>query len=266
MSSPDSDHPDAAVVPSPAATVVLVRDTDAGLETWMMRRVRSMAFAAGAAVFPGGRVDPRDGDISVAWVGSDPDAVAARLGTDTTTARELVTAALRELFEETGALLAEPTPPAAEVERARPAVESHEVPLARFLADHGAALRADALHPWARWVTPPVEKRRYDTWFFVAALPAGLDAQAVSSEADRAGWVGVDSVLGSGESGDVHLMPPTIAMLRDLAAAGSVDAVLAAAPARTLEAVHPEFHRRDDGSVELRADGQVFVLPAAAAG
>ena len=261
MVSPDTDPP----VPSPAATVVLVRDTAAGLETWMMRRVRSMAFAAGAAVFPGGRVDPRDGDIGVPWVGPDPDAVAARMGTETSTARELVTAALRELFEETGVLLAEPAPPAAEVERVRPAVESRDLPLARFLADHDAALGADALHPWARWVTPPFEKRRYDTWFFVATLPAGLEARAVSSEADRAGWIGVESVLESGEAGEVHLLPPTVAMLRDLAAAGSVKAVLAAAPGRTLQAVHPEFRRRDDGSVELLADGQVFVLPAATA-
>ena len=251
--------------PVPAATVVLVRDGDAGIETWMMRRVRSMAFAAGAAVFPGGRVDERDGDISVPWTGPDPDAVAARLGTSGATARELVTAALRELFEETGALLAEPVPPAAEVERVRPAVESRELPFAQFLADHGSALRTDVLHAWSRWVTPPFEKRRYDTWFFVGTLPAGTEARAVSGEADAAGWIGVDDVLGRGEAGEVFLLPPTTATLRDLRAAGTVAALLGQAPTRSLEPIHPEVRPRDDGSFELLADGQVFVLPAAVA-
>jgi 8-oxo-dGTP pyrophosphatase MutT (NUDIX family) len=74
----------------------MVRDGADGLQTWMMRRVRAMAFAPGAAVFPGGRVDPRDADVSVPWSGPGPDAAAARMGTDAATARALVTAALAD--------------------------------------------------------------------------------------------------------------------------------------------------------------------------
>jgi 8-oxo-dGTP pyrophosphatase MutT (NUDIX family) len=252
------------VTPVPAATVVLIRDTEDGLETWMMRRVKAMAFAPGAAVFPGGRVDPRDADVTVRWVGTDPQRVADRLQTDARTARELVTAALRELFEETGALLAQPLPDV-DLEQARVAVECRELSLAQFLAGHGCALSAGMVHAWARWVTPAVEKRRYDTWFFVATLPAGSVARPVSSEADVAGWVRVDEVLEAYAGGRTLVLPPTVTMLRGLAAAGTVAQVLAAAPRRSLAPVHPQVSMRADGSVELLADGARFPFPAAAA-
>jgi 8-oxo-dGTP pyrophosphatase MutT (NUDIX family) len=265
MSAPNLDLPGADVTPVPAATVVIVRDGEQGIETWMMRRVKAMAFAPGAAVFPGGRVDPRDADISVPWLGSDPDRVAARLQTDARTSRELVTAALRELFEETSVLLAHPLPDI-DLEQARVAIESREFSLAQFLADHGCALSADALHPWARWVTPAVERRRYDTWFFVATLPVGSEAQAVSSEADVAGWIAVEEVLRAYAAREMLVLPPTVTMLRGLAAAGTVAQVLAAAPQRSLVAVHPQLTLRPDGSTQLLADGAEFIFPAASAG
>lgn len=243
--------------PVPAATVVVIRDGEHGLETWMMHRVQAMAFAPGAAVFPGGRVDGRDADVSVPWRGTDPEAVAARLGVDVRTARELVTAALRELFEETGVLLAQPLPDV-ELERARAAVESRELSLAQLLARHGCSLSADALHPWGRWVTPSVERRRYDTWFFVATLPAGIDAGSVSTEADVAGWSPVAEVLRASTVGEMHVLPPTLSVLHGLVEAGSVSGVLAAAPTRSLAPVHPEVRWNDDGSIEVLAEGRVF--------
>jgi 8-oxo-dGTP pyrophosphatase MutT (NUDIX family) len=258
------EFPGAAVVPVPAATVVLVRDGAHGPETWMMRRVKGMAFAPGAAVFPGGRVDPRDADVSIRWLGPEPEQFAARMQIDAAAARELVTAALRELFEETGLLLASP-PPAEGLDAARRAIESRDLPMAQFLADHGCALNADALHPWARWVTPPVEKRRYDTWFFVSALPAGAEARAVSSEADQAGWMAVDEVLRAYAAGQMHVLPPTVTMLRGLAAAGTVAGILATVPHRSLAPVHPQVTLLPDGSVHLVADGTEFVFPPAAA-
>jgi 8-oxo-dGTP pyrophosphatase MutT (NUDIX family) len=253
--------PDEVAVPRPAATTVLVRDGVDGIETWMMRRVRGMAFAAGAAVFPGGRVDPRDADISVAWTGSDPDTFAARFGTDPATARALVTGALRELFEETGILLSEPLP-AIDLEQARAAVESRELPLALLLAEHGCALSTGDLHPWARWVTPPFEKRRYDTWFFVVTLPSGVDAASVSSEAETAGWLGAREVLDAQARGESLVLPPTRAMLEGLVEAGSVAEVIARAPRRSLAPVHPAIRRTPDGGIELVADGHVYLVQA----
>lgn len=265
MNARSLDEPGASVTPVPAATVVLIRDTEDGLETWMMRRVKAMAFAPGASVFPGGRVDPRDADVTVSWAGTDPSRVADRLGTDPRTARELVTAALRELFEETGTLLARPLPDI-DLERARAAIESRDLSFAQFLAGHGCALSADALYPWARWVTPTIEKRRYDTWFFVATLLEGGVGRATSSEADIAGWVRVEDVLEACAAGETLVLPPTVTMLRGLAAAGTVAQVLAAAPHRSLAPVHPRVIQREDGSAELIADGVRFEFPAARSG
>jgi 8-oxo-dGTP pyrophosphatase MutT (NUDIX family) len=239
--------------------VALIRDGEGGLETWMMRRVKGMAFAAGAAVFPGGRVDAGDADLDVHWTGADPESFATRLGVDQATARQLVTGALRELFEETGVLLAEPLP-GVDLEQARVAVENRNLSLSRLLAEHGSRLSVAGLHPWARWVTPAVEKRRYDTWFFVAALPAGVEAQAVSSEADLASWIPVTEVLASAAAGETLLMPPTISVLSQLAALENVPAVLAAVAGRNLAAVHPQIRRHADGSIDVLADGQVFAL------
>ncbi len=244
-------------VPKPASTVVVIRDTPDGIETWMMRRVSQMAFAPGAAVFPGGSVDERDADISVPWAGSDPETFAARFGTDPRIARELVTAALRELFEETGVLLADPLP-AVDLDAAREAVEARDLPLAQLLAEHGSVLQAGALHPWARWVTPEMETRRYDTWFFVATLPEGVEASAVSSEADLAGWVNVAETLAANERGENRLLPPTIAMLRALVEGGTVAAVIADAPNRSLEPVYPQVRRGADGRNIVTAQGVTF--------
>lgn len=253
----DRPSPASAATPKPAATVAVIRDGANGIETWMMRRVKAMAFAPGAAVFPGGGVDARDADISVPWSGSDPETFAARFGTDPRTARELVTAALRELFEETGVLLASPLPQV-DLDAARIAIEKRELPLAGFLAEHGSVLQAGALHPWARWVTPAVEPRRYDTWFFVAVLPPGTEARAVSSEADIAGWVGAQDTLGAYERGESRLLPPTVAMLRGLVEGGSVEGVIARAASRPLQPIHPEVAIGADGTTVVRADGQTF--------
>jgi 8-oxo-dGTP pyrophosphatase MutT (NUDIX family) len=251
--------------PVPASTVAVIRDTPQGIETWMMRRVSQMAFAPGAAVFPGGSVDERDADISVPWAGSDPETFAARFGTDPRTARELVTAALRELFEETGVLLADPLPDV-DLEAARVAVESRELPLAQLLADHGSVLQAGALHPWARWVTPPMETRRYDTWFFVATLPEGVEAFAVSSEADLAGWVNAQETLDANARGENRLLPPTIAVLRGLIEGGTVAGVIADAPNRSLVPVHPQVRRGADGKNVVTAAGTTFAAQVSPTG
>lgn len=86
----------------------------------------------------------------------------------------------------------------------------------------GVRLTGDALVPWSRWITPEFEARRFDTWFFVAALPAGADPQDVSGEADRVAW------LDPADPGDLPMLPPTRVTLRELAAYPDIAAVLAA--------------------------------------
>ena len=140
-----------------------------------------MAFAAGMCVFPGGGVDPRDFDHAVAWAGPSPAAWAERLGTDEATARALVCAAVRETFEESGVLLAgtsrrrrwSPTRPATTGRPTGSPSRRATLSFTDFLEQRGLVLRTDLLGAWSAWLTPVFEPRRYRTWFFVAALPAG---------------------------------------------------------------------------------------------
>ena len=152
----NTDGPPA--VPKDAATVALVREGAAGMEMFLLRRVTGMAFAGGMTVFPGGGVDRRDADTSVAWVGPEPAWWGSRFGCDPRIARALVCAAVRETFEESGVLLAGKddavVADAVQYADGRHALVNREVSLAQFLADAGLVLRADLLRPWANWVTP----------------------------------------------------------------------------------------------------------------
>jgi 8-oxo-dGTP pyrophosphatase MutT (NUDIX family) len=240
-----------------AATVVLLRDGAAGLEAWLLTRAAAMVFAAGMSVFPGGRVDPGDAALPVA--GGDLEDVARRFGCDLSTARGLVGAGVRETFEETGVLL---TVPFADLSGARADVELGRVAFGDLLAANGLSVDGAALRPWARWITPPNEVRRYDTRFFVAALPPTAVAQDVTSESSAASWVPVAVALEEAAEGRRGLMPPTRATLTSLLQYGTVADVLAAAPAQDLAPVRPQV--RVDGdqvAIEL-PDGTRIPMPA----
>jgi 8-oxo-dGTP pyrophosphatase MutT (NUDIX family) len=246
----------------PAATVALLRDGPGGIEAWMMHRAIGMAFASGAVVFPGGRVDEADADPLIRWHGDTPERLAVRMGTDVRAARAVVTAAIRELFEEAGVLLTAPVL-TGNVEQARIAVESRALGLAALLGEHRCALDVSGVLPWGRWVTPPSERRRFDTWFFVASAPAGAAARSATSEAASAAWLDVRVVLDSAARGELLVLPPTIVMLRGLLAAGTVAAVLEAAPTRSLTPVHPDIRYNDDGTITVLGGGEeVLVRPA----
>lgn len=119
-------------------------------------------------------------------------------------------------------------------------------------------LDADALVPWARWVTPATEPRRYDTTFYLAALPGDQDARDVSGETVRAAWTPVRQALADRETGDLALMPPTWSILRELAAAPDVAELLRSGAGRRVETVLPHVVRDDDGwryAYEVLDDG-----------
>lgn len=111
------------------------------------------------------------------------------------------------------------------------------------LEETGVRLEPADLRPWAHWVTPEVEPRRYDTWFFLAALPSGQDARDLSGETERAGWMAPAEALAAAADGEVGLMPPTLSILTELAEAGSVDALLEAAVGRVVVTVEPRIER-----------------------
>jgi 8-oxo-dGTP pyrophosphatase MutT (NUDIX family) len=221
------------VVPKLAATVMLVRPADGGYEVHAVRRVPTMPFAPGMYAFPGGTVDPRDLGADLRWAGPDAAGWAARLGQDEATATAVVCAAVREVFEESGVLLAGPSGSTVvgdvsgdDWESQRAALVGRTLGFADFLRARDLILRADLLAPWSRWITPEFEPRRYDTWFFVARLPAGQRTRNVGGEADVTTW------LRPADRADLPMLPPTRITLKQIGAYADIDALIAGAAAR----------------------------------
>jgi 8-oxo-dGTP pyrophosphatase MutT (NUDIX family) len=230
----------------PASSVLLLRDSGTGLQVYLLRRRTSMAFAGGMHAFPGGAVDPRDGDDEeLGWLGRPPSWWAGRLATSEAAARGFVCAAVRETFEESGVLLvtgedgvpAVPAGPGWETDRR--ALVERRLALSDLLDRRGLAIRSDLLAPWAHWVTPRFEPRRYDTWFFLAELPAGQRARDLSGEADEVAWMRPADAIAAAETGRVSMLPPTWSVLEDLVAYTTVAEALGAAEARPLATVTP---------------------------
>ena len=263
-------------VPRQAATVLLLRDGAAGLEVYLLRRTRGMPFAGGMTAYPGGGVDPRDADTDIAWTGPSPAAWATAFGCDEPIARELVCAAVRETFEEAGVLLAGPVEDGEagivpdvsgdDWEEQRQALLRRELSLSELLERRGLALRSDLLRPFAHWITPPVEPRRYDTKFFAAALPSGQEARDVSTEADEARWLTPAAALAEMRTGTRPMMPPTIHTLGQVEPFPDVAAALAGSPPEPLHPISPTFEETPDGRWAVLPDGTkirlVVPLPA----
>ncbi len=215
----------APVTPRPAATVLLLRPQGPGYQVYLIRRAARMAFAAGMYAFPGGVVDPGD------------DATGLDLTAPPGIPEAVVCAAIREVFEETGVLLAEG--PAEVTEDDRRAVEDRTLGFADLLRDRGLVPRAELLAPWARWITPEFEPRRYDTWFFLARLPGGQRTRRAGGEASHAAW------LSPAATAALPMLPPTRAILGDLARYPTIDAAFDAAGRR--DAATPVMTRVVDG-------------------
>ncbi|AWH97287.1 NUDIX hydrolase [Dietzia psychralcaliphila] len=267
----DRHDPDSRPIKD-ASTVMVIRDSDRGPEVFVARRVRGMAFAGGMTVFPGGGVDASDDDPDVAWTGPEPEWWAERFDCDVPRARRLVCAAARETFEECGVLLADhldgsPVADAGRYHSSRGELESHRLTFSRFLADEGLSLAAGRLRPYDHWITPSVESRRYDTRFFLAALPEGQEPDDLTTEVDLTMWARPVDLLEDFRSGRSMLLPPTWTQLRVLAEFPDVAAALAAE--RRITPVQPEIieHRGGvrvgfDGSDEYWSDYQAGHPPA----
>lgn len=253
-----SAAPTTPVEVRPAATVMFVRDGATGVEVFMLKRVSSMAFAPSTHVFPGGGVDRRDAEAHLRWSGPAAAEWAQRMGTDEESARMLVTAAAREVFEESGVLLAGPDPATVIGDlgdqvwmRRRKALVARELSFSQMLEDEGLVLRTDLLSYRAHWVTPEFEARRYDTRFFAATVPHGQVPDDETSEAETAAWVNPAEALRQWRSGEALVLPPTLVCLEEIAAA--TDAESFVAELREVWSVMPELVQTPDGIV-LRAE------------
>jgi 8-oxo-dGTP pyrophosphatase MutT (NUDIX family) len=206
--------------PRHASTVVLLRDAPDGPEAYLLRRVKGMAFAGGMHVFPGGSVDPDDEDAQIRWAGPSATQWGAWFGADEPLARALVCAAVRETFEECGVLLAGESEDhlledvsSDEWEAERVALEAREQSMSQLLERRGLVLRTDLLRPFAHWITPEIEPKRFDTRFFLAELPAGQVCREVGGEADSRVWARPRDAVDQG----LRMLPPTHNSLLQLA-------------------------------------------------
>lgn len=199
----------AAVPVRPAVSVLMLRDSTAGIEVFVQHRVSTMDFAAGVVVFPGGRVDPIDERTAPGIEVPDP-AVHRGAWAKSTIAemaegwRILLATAVREVEEETGAVL-------------DPA----------------------GLKPWANWVTPVGRPKRFDTYFYTVSAEAVESAHHQTTEAHTSEWRSVHDILAAEDAGELKLMRPTFVLLRELAGFDSVAEVIRGD--RAIDPTRPEF-------------------------
>jgi len=214
----------------PAATLILIRDrADGPAELLMVERAQGMAFAAGALVFPGGRIDQADRALGE-QLGVDPHAIAA----------------IRETVEETAVPVGlEPIPDhetALELQRRLTADE----PFTDALANAGCQIDASLLTPFARWVPKFHAVRRFDTLFFVASAPSGeWEPRVIEGECAGAFWLSAADVLERDRSGVARLIFPTRRTLERLAQHGTFEEIHADALAHAIEPVSPWVEERD---------------------
>ena len=251
-----------AVTPSDAATVLLLRGhTD--FEIFMVRRGAGAKFMANAMVFPGGRLDDADcADAVAARCALDRDAAARTLQMkDGARALGLLVAAVRETFEEAGVLLArrdgvpltldEPST-AARFQAHRDALNARETSFAAILEAESLVLAVDAVSYYTRWITPPIEKRRYDARFFMAHAPKGQRPLHDAYETTASAWLSPDAALAAYDAREIQLAPPTLRILLELARRGSADEALALGPPVAPIQPQPLF---DDGLLHLLLPG-----------
>jgi 8-oxo-dGTP pyrophosphatase MutT (NUDIX family) len=233
----------------PAATILLLRD-EPEFQVLMVKRHHQIDFASGALVFPGGKIHA--GDLDPAWTEHcsgwdefDDEQRGLRIG------------AIREAFEEAGILLAErldgstfgePCDPGV-----RDAVDRGERAFIDVVRELGVRLRLDALTVFARWITPVMMPKRFDTWFYAVRAPADQVAACDGRETVDAEWIAPAEILRLAEAGERTVIFPTRMNVQLLAEASSAEACVVRAEARTLVPVLPKM--------EMRAGGRFLVLP-----
>ena len=229
--------------PRDAATVVMLRDAPGGLEVFLLKRASASDVLAGAYVFPGGKIDPADAALAT-QLDRQAAALQAALGEPGATAEfaaSCYVAALREAFEESGVLFAHGAS-APQVARATALLREGRG-FAEVLGETGLQLDTGSVLPWSRWVTPrmaSVSSKRFDTRFFVAAVPPVQTARHDDYEATASVWIAPRAALEQYREGRIDLAPPQIMSLAHLARHADVASVLAEARIKAPALVQPE--------------------------
>lgn len=229
--------------PRAAATVVMLRDGPAGLEVFLLKRHGNSDVLGGAYVFPGGKVDATDAGLA-GHLDQSPAELHAALGEaelDLPAATSFYVAALREAFEESGVLFATEADAAQLQQAAALLHEGHT--FGDMLARLALQLNTRSVLPWSRWITPrmpSVSNKRFDTRFFVTAVPAQQTARHDDFETTESVWLAPRMALQQYWDGQIALAPPQIMSLAHLARHATVAGVLAEARQRRPPVILPE--------------------------
>ena len=243
------DHT-AAAEPNPAATILLLRD-EPEFQVLMVKRHQQIDFASGALVFPGGKL--HEGDADPAWAEhctgwTQFDEVQ----------RKLRIAAIREVFEEAGILLAHHRDRRLFEDSCEPAIRSAvdrgELAFLDVVRDLDVQLRLDALSIFARWITPPMMPKRFDTFFYVVHAPANQVAACDGHETVDVEWIAPQQVLRLAESGERTVIFPTRMNVQLLAEASDASDCMRRAEERPLVTVLPRLEERDGQRVLVIPD------------
>jgi len=233
------EHPPAhAVTPKPAATAVLLRDGDEGPELLLLKRHRAAGFVPGAWVFPGGRVDDADADAALHALLHAPAPAP-----DTA----FWMAAVREVFEETGALLSDVQPSPEQVSHWREELLCNRATLLDVLCAIDARPDFSRMAYCAHWVTPVAEPKRYDTRFFLAVIPEGAEASADAREMSDAVWLTPRAALERFRHGTLPMVFPTVKTIQRLEHYATVDEMLTAFRGAEIPEILPRLVRTKDG-------------------
>jgi 8-oxo-dGTP pyrophosphatase MutT (NUDIX family) len=258
-----------------AATVLLLRENDTGLQVLLTKRAASLSFMGGLWVFPGGRMEASDlapelaarsDQAAIADTGSRMlSADASSESIDLDTARGLLIAACRETFEESGVLLARPRRGGlwgderrTRVAARRAANSADATGFARMLVDEDLVLDVERLVYWSHWITPAFENRRFDTRFFALTVPSDQEASVDRGELTHHAWLAEADIRGHLASGEMKMAPPTRATLQDLWSShrrhGGLATMLEAERTRIVPPILPK--RAESGTTEIE-----IVLP-----
>ncbi len=208
----------------PSSTVVIARAAAAEPEIFMVRRHESSPFGD-AHAFPGGVVDPGDSSVHEFCTGLSADDADSRLGVKSG-GLDYYSAAVRELFEETGVLLADIASLDEDLVSVRDALNDGSEGWAEFVTRTKLQLHCGELHYFSHWITPPKLDKRYTTRFFLAELPSGQDALHCGGELTESCWSTAADILTAGRSGEIKLHYPTVKSLESIARHKTLDSLL----------------------------------------
>lgn len=254
-----------AVPPKDAATIILVREatdtSEASIELFCVERSKQSRFLGGAIVFPGGKLDASDASDEWTSLATEPrvlvQAAATPFASDAAHHRALAVAAARETLEEAAMLhvTAGHAVSQDDLFALRTRLASEPSAFRSFLAERGLLLDLSALHPFARWITPEAEARRYDARFFVAVAPSGQTGAHDEHETMASFWATPAEILRRWEAGKVQLAPPTHATIALLASCPTTDSVLALAARSCLDPICPRLvpQKGNDGEPDTLA-------------